>query len=80
MARLHQPPPGGNYADGWLAVTSRTNGPTLTHVGSNTMWTAETWLFPAKNLILAVTTNRGDEDAQQAADNISGYLVDTYLA
>ncbi|WP_067901940.1 serine hydrolase domain-containing protein [Nocardia vaccinii] len=77
MARLHRPPPGGDYAAGWIVTTQAwANGPVLTHTGSNTLWTAETWLAPAENLILAVVTNRGGDRAQHAIRDVVHWLID----
>ncbi|CAM4486100.1 serine hydrolase domain-containing protein [Nocardia ninae] len=77
MARLHQPARGGDYAAGWIVLTPEwANGPVLTHTGSNTLWTAETLLAPANNLIFAVVTNCGDDQAHQAVDDVTGWLID----
>ncbi|NQE93817.1 serine hydrolase domain-containing protein [Nocardia terpenica] len=79
MSRLHQPPPGGDYAAGWV-VGNRdwADGRVLCHVGSNTLWTANAWLVPAKNLIFAVVTNRGDDQAQLITGDVISWLVDAY--
>ncbi len=79
MARLHTPPPGGDYAAGW-GVTSRgwTGGSALQHTGSNTMFVANAWIAPAKNLVFVVVSNRGDDLAITQADAALGPLIETY--
>ncbi|MFI5779283.1 serine hydrolase domain-containing protein [Nocardia sp. NPDC051570] len=79
MSRLHQPPPGGDYAAGWLvAERDWAGGPVLTHTGSNALWTAEAWLAPADNLMFAVVANRGDDQALSTVADVSGWLAETY--
>jgi CubicO group peptidase (beta-lactamase class C family) len=79
MKRLHTPPPGGDYAAGWIVVArSWAGGVALNHGGSNTMWYAVTWLAPAKSLALAVVTNRFGESALRALDAASVALVKRY--
>lgn len=81
MKRLQTPPSGGDYADGWI-VTNRPwaggDGTALTHSGSNTMWFATAWIAPAKNVVFAVATNRGDTVAATAVDSAFGPLIQTY--
>src|SRR5207248_3569540 len=49
---LHSPPPGGDYALGWIvADRSWGNGTVFTHSGSNTMWYATVWIAPKTNRI-----------------------------
>ncbi len=78
MKRLHTPPAGGSYAGGWLVVKrSWAGGTALTHTGSNTMWCAVTWLAPAKNLAIAVVTNRFGDAAGKALD-AAATMLDRY--
>ena len=47
-----------NYACGWVKETlDWSDGPILWHNGSNTLWYALLMILPAKNLVLAFTTN-----------------------
>lgn len=79
MSRLHQPPPDGDYAAGWIVTTRDwANGPVLTHVGSNNLWTAETWLAPKKNLTFTAVTNRGGNTAHETTATAIDWLVETY--
>ncbi len=66
---LHTPPPGAEYAGGWLAV-QRTwaQGRTLSHSGSNTAWYCTIWLAPARNLGFLVAINQGGKVAEAASD------------
>jgi CubicO group peptidase (beta-lactamase class C family) len=77
--RLQTPPAGGDYASGWLVVQRPWAGGTaLTHSGSNTLWYATVWLAPAKDLAMAVVTNRGDDVAAAAVDSAFGPLIGAY--
>lgn len=79
VARLHTPPAGGDYAAGWLVVErSWAGGLALTHSGSNTLWFATTWLAPANDMMYAVVTNRGDDDASTAVDSAFAPLIEAY--
>ena len=49
-----------NYACGWVKESfDWSDGPILWHNGSNTLWYALLMILPAKNLVLAFTTNSG---------------------
>lgn len=49
-----------NYACGWVKeFFDWYDGPILWHNGSNTLWYALLMILPAKNLVLAFTTNDG---------------------
>lgn len=67
---LHTPPPGSDYAGGWL-VCQRTwaGGQALTHTGSNTTWMSTVWLAPARNLVFLASTNQGGKVAEKAVDD-----------
>ncbi len=80
ITELQTPPAGGDYACGW-GVTTRpwAGGLTLTHNGSNTYWFATTWLAPAKNVVLSVVTNQGDDIAATTVDEAFGPLITTYV-
>ncbi len=62
MKRLLTPPSDAKeherYAGGWMFLERDwANGTTLTHTGSNTMWTATAWLAPEKDLAFVAATN-----------------------
>ena len=79
MRRLHTPPAGGDYAAGWVVVTrSWAGGAALSHMGSNTLWCAETWLAPARGLAFAAVTNRFGDGTVAAVDAVIGALVHRY--
>lgn len=62
LRKLHTPPPGGDYAYGWLVRERKwAGGTTLTHAGSNTFWFADIWLAPARGNAYLAATNRGDD-------------------
>jgi CubicO group peptidase (beta-lactamase class C family) len=66
---LHTPPPGFEYAGGWMVGDrSWANGRVLTHNGSNTCFFASIWLAPERDLAILVATNQGDEEARAACD------------
>jgi CubicO group peptidase (beta-lactamase class C family) len=79
MARLQTPPPGADYACGWIVVSRPWAGGTaLTHSGSNTMWYATAWLAPAKDTVFTIVTNRGDDIAAKKVDSAFGPLIERY--
>ncbi|MFG3524241.1 serine hydrolase domain-containing protein [Nocardia nova] len=79
MARLHQPPPGGDYAAGWGVVTRDwAGGVALTHTGSNTLWLATTWLEPARDVAFATATNCDADSAGTALDDAAGVLIEAF--
>jgi CubicO group peptidase (beta-lactamase class C family) len=76
FARLHTPPPGGEYALGWV-VTQRSwaDGTALMHNGSNTMWYAVMWLAPAKDTAFVAATNIAGEEAEKGCDEAVATLL-----
>src|SRR5207249_5629922 len=76
---LHSPPPGGDYALGWIvADRSWGNGTVFTHSGSNTMWYATVWIAPKTNRIFVAATNRGDDVAAAGVDAAFGPMIAQY--
>lgn len=73
---LHTPPPGFEYAGGWL-VCQRTwaGGTAYSHNGSNTMWYATVWLAPSINRVFLAATNQGDKTAEKAVDDAIVALI-----
>ncbi len=66
--RLHTPPEGESYACGWVVRDSGwAGGRTLWHNGSNTMWYAEVWIAPEKDVAFLAATNLGGERARKAS-------------
>jgi CubicO group peptidase (beta-lactamase class C family) len=58
LTRLHTPVEGGDYAGGWIVLDRKwARGAVLTHSGSNTLWTATVLVAPAREIVIAVTTN-----------------------
>ena len=81
LARLHMPPPGGNYACGWICVKRGWAGGTaLNHAGSNTMWYVVMWLAPAKNFSVVIGTNIVGPDAEKACDEAASAMIRRWLA
>jgi D-alanyl-D-alanine carboxypeptidase len=78
MTKLHTPPPGGNYALGWITAP-HDSGTTLSHDGSNTLFFARVWMLPAKNVAFLVVTNAAGEPAVAAADRVTAYLRARYV-
>ncbi len=73
---LHTPPPGFDYAGGWMVGDrSWANGRVLTHNGSNRSWFATIWLAPVRDFAILVATNQGDQSAQAACDEAVAALV-----
>jgi CubicO group peptidase (beta-lactamase class C family) len=66
---LHTPPPGFEYAGGWMVGDrSWAGGRVLTHNGSNQSFFASIWLAPERNFAILVGTNQGDDAARVACD------------
>ncbi len=66
---LHTPPPGFDYAGGWMiGDRSWADGRILTHNGSNGSWFASIWLAPVHDFAILVATNQGDHSAEVACD------------
>jgi CubicO group peptidase (beta-lactamase class C family) len=80
FARLHRPPSGGDYADGWMVVQRPWGGGTvLSHSGSNTMWYCVVWMAPQRNFAVLSATNVGGEAAAKACDDASGAMIRRYM-
>ncbi len=73
---LHTPPPGRNYAGGWIVVErSWAGGLALNHNGSNTSWYVSIWLAPLPNFAVLVATNQGGKHAETACDEAASELI-----
>jgi CubicO group peptidase (beta-lactamase class C family) len=73
---LQTPPPGSDYACGWIVAKGIwAGGRTLYHEGFNQAWYANLGLAPARNLALLVATNRGDSVALTAVRHAFGTLI-----
>jgi CubicO group peptidase (beta-lactamase class C family) len=71
---------GGDYAFGWLVAERPWGGGTvLTHAGSNTMNFAVAWIAPRRDFAVLVVTNQGGADAQAAADQAAGVLIQDHI-
>ena len=81
FSRLHTAPQGQDYALG-LQVTSRpwSNGPLLTHNGSNTMNFAIIWIAPARNFTVVAATNIAGENAEAGCTDACTQLVEQLLS
>jgi CubicO group peptidase (beta-lactamase class C family) len=78
--KLHTPPPGSDYACGWIAVQRDWAGGTaLTHAGSNTMWYLVIWLAPNKDFAVITATNIAGPDAEKACDDVAGAMIKKWL-
>jgi len=76
---LHTPPPGFDYAGGWMVgERSWANGRVLTHNGSNTAFYASIWLAPAPDFAILVATNQGDHAAETACEEAVIALVRSF--
>lgn len=74
--KLQTPPPGSDYAGGWLVVERPwAGGHALSHSGSNTMWYATIWVAPERDFALLTATNAGGDAASQACDEAIEALV-----
>ena len=79
MAKMQTPPPGGDYADGWVVEEPIWAGGTaLTHAGSNTLWFAVAWVAPQKNIAFAITTNRAEGMTETLLDGAFAALLQAY--
>ena len=74
---LHTPPPGRNYAGGWIVVErSWASGLALNHNGSATpVGTSSIWLAPVLNFAILVATNQGGKPAETACDEAVSELI-----
>ena len=76
---LHTPPPGFDYAGGWMVGDrSWANGRVLTHNGSNTCFYASIWLAPVRDFAILVATNQGDDAAEAACGDAVVALVRSF--
>jgi len=74
--KLHTPVT-GNYALGWGAKLEADGTPAiLTHNGSNGFWVAEVRITTKQNMIFLITTNAGNEAANDALKEIVQALKD----
>jgi CubicO group peptidase (beta-lactamase class C family) len=74
--RLQTPAPGTEAAAGWMAVERpKLGGRVLTHAGSNTMWFAVVWVFPARQELAMAATNVGGDKAPAACDEVIRLLL-----
>jgi D-alanyl-D-alanine carboxypeptidase len=72
MTRLHELPPHGAYACGWIVVpVEGAKIPRFSHSGSNGKWAASVWLLPDENIIAVAATNRRDPDAPDLPEQIA---------
>ncbi len=69
LETLHTPPPGREYAGGWLVFErSWAGGRALNHSGSNTYWYVTIWVAPVRKFAILVATNQGGKEAEVACD------------
>lgn len=69
FAKLQTPPPGSDYAGGWIVIDRPwAGGRAFTHSGSNTMWYATIWIAPQRDFALLVATNAGSDEASDACN------------
>jgi CubicO group peptidase (beta-lactamase class C family) len=79
--KLHQPPPGSDYACGWSVVErSWAGGLALQHAGSNTIWYAVVWIAPGRGFGVFAATNAGGDVAARATDDAVGLLIQRFDA
>ena len=73
--------PEEDYALGWI-VTSQpwSPGPVVTHVGSNTLWFANTWVSPSLGRGYVAVTNSGQTGAFEATNTAIIGLLERDLA
>ncbi len=80
FAALHQPRGQEGYALGWVVGEEPPPlGPTLSHVGSNGLWTAVAWLSPPQNLACLVVSNAGVEQAMDGCREALDALLQPHL-
>jgi CubicO group peptidase (beta-lactamase class C family) len=76
---LHTPPPGGDYAGGWIVLERDWGGGTvLHHGGDNTMNCANVWVAPRKNVALLICVNQSGNTAFRATDEAVGALMELH--
>jgi CubicO group peptidase (beta-lactamase class C family) len=81
LVKLHTPPPGADYACGWVVVQRGWAGGTaLMHNGSNTMWYVVMWLAPEKDFSVVVGTNIAGPEAEKACEEAASAMIHNWLA
>jgi hypothetical protein len=80
FTKLHTPPPGQDYAMGWLRQ-DRTwaDGYTLSHAGSNTLNFALVWIAPKIKFAAVSATNIGGDSGQKACDDAIQELIKKFV-
>jgi len=80
LARLHTPPPGGDYACGWVVFERDwAGGKALMHNGSNGMWYVVMWLAPAKDFSVSAPTNIMSSARQKCCDEAVSEMTHHWL-
>jgi CubicO group peptidase (beta-lactamase class C family) len=80
FAKLHTPPPGGDYACGWVVMRRGwAGGKALWHNGSNTTFYFAVWLAPNKKLAVITATNTGADNTFDACDDADVYMIQHWL-
>jgi CubicO group peptidase (beta-lactamase class C family)/dienelactone hydrolase len=74
--KLQTPAPDEEYAMGWIATELPwADGLVLAHNGSNTMWFAEAWIAPKKNVAYVAAANMGMPAGEAACDAAIAALI-----
>ena len=74
--KLHSSASGTEYALGWNVVQRDwAGGRALQHSGSNTLWFANVWLAPNRDIAMLAVTNAGGDDAFWGTDTAIGALI-----
>lgn len=72
-------PDNGDYARGWIVTrTGWSQGPAISHDGSNTMNHCSLWIAPERNAAVAAFTNCGDKGSEGCRAAIQ-WVVEKYL-
>jgi CubicO group peptidase (beta-lactamase class C family) len=78
---LHTPPPGYEYAGGWIVLErSWADGRALNHSGSNTSWYSTIWIAPGRDFATLVSTNQGGSAAEAVCEEASRELITLALS
>jgi len=78
--KLHTPPPGEEYALGWVvAERDWGGGKVLTHTGTNNQNFAVVWMAPERNFAVLAAANVGGDDAAEACDEAASVLIEQHL-
>ena len=74
-------PQNQDYARGWIVAESGwSQGPAISHNGSNTMNYCNIWVAPGKKAAVAVFTNRGGiEKGREICNSAIQAVVEKYL-